>query len=41
MNVLRKLLYSPLVLFALAVAGVGVKPSSFFLWYQPVPPGKD
>lgn len=41
MNVLRNLLYSPLFLFALAVAGVGVKPASFFLWYQQELPEKD
>jgi cyclic lactone autoinducer peptide len=40
MRVLRKLIYFPLVLFALAVAAVGVKPASFFLWYQPELPGK-
>jgi cyclic lactone autoinducer peptide len=34
----KKLMYSPLVLAALMVALIGVKPASFFSGYQPAPP---
>jgi len=35
---IKKFLLSPLVLSALFIAAVGVKPASFLLWYQPKPP---
>ncbi|HHW44498.1 MAG TPA: cyclic lactone autoinducer peptide [Desulfotomaculum sp.] len=40
MRLLKKLLYTPVVLTALAVAAIGIKPASFFILYQPVPPEK-
>jgi len=40
MRLLKKLIYSPLILAALFVAAIGIKPASFYLWYQPAPPVK-
>lgn len=37
---LKKLLYSPLVLAALFVAAIGIGPASWFNAYQPAPPRK-
>jgi len=37
---LKKLVYSPLVLFALVIAGIGIGPASFGNYYQPAPPQK-
>ncbi|MFZ5634547.1 MAG: AgrD family cyclic lactone autoinducer peptide [Bacillota bacterium] len=37
---LKKLVYSPLVLFALVAAGIGIGPASLFNYYQPAPPAK-
>jgi cyclic lactone autoinducer peptide len=34
----KKLLFTPLVTMALFIATVGIKPASFFLWYQPEEP---
>ncbi|MBC7105732.1 MAG: cyclic lactone autoinducer peptide [Firmicutes bacterium] len=35
---LKNLLFTPVVLAALFVAAMGVKPASYFTWYQPAPP---
>ena len=40
MKKFKRLLISPLVLSALIVAAIGVKPASFIFWYQPKPPEK-
>lgn len=40
MRLLKKLVYSPIMLSALFAAAIGIKPASFFLWYQPAPPTK-
>ncbi|WP_084082504.1 AgrD family cyclic lactone autoinducer peptide [Desulforamulus aeronauticus] len=40
MHLLKKLIYSPIVLSALFVAAIGIKPASFYTWYQPAPPTK-
>jgi cyclic lactone autoinducer peptide len=37
---IKKLLFTPLVLSALLIAAVGIKPASFIFWYQPKPPEK-
>ena len=37
---LKKLLYSPLVLAALFVASIGIGPASIGTYYQPAPPQK-
>ncbi|MCL6480016.1 MAG: cyclic lactone autoinducer peptide [Peptococcaceae bacterium] len=37
---LKKILYSPLVLAALFVAAIGVGPASWWSAYQPAPPKK-
>lgn len=34
----KKAFYTPVVMMALFVAIVGIKPASYFLWYQPEPP---
>ncbi len=36
----KKWFFAPVVLAALWVASVGVKPASYFMWYQPAPPRK-
>ena len=36
----KKLMFSPIVMITLFVAAAGIKPASFFLWYQPEPPVK-
>ena len=40
MRILKKLLYTPLILTALVIAAIGIKPASFFTVYQPAPPVK-
>lgn len=40
MKKFKRLLLSPLVLSALFVAAIGIKPASFIFWYQPKPPEK-
>ncbi|NLI14490.1 cyclic lactone autoinducer peptide [Pelotomaculum propionicicum] len=35
---IKRFLFAPLVLGALFVAAVGIKPASFIFWYQPKPP---
>lgn len=40
MRLLKKLLYTPVILTALIIAGIGIKPASFFTLYQPQPPVK-
>ena len=37
---LKKLIYSPLVLLSLVVAGIAIGPASFGNFYQPAPPRK-
>jgi len=37
---LKKLIYSPLVLVALVVASIGIGPASWGNFYQPAPPTK-
>lgn len=37
---LKKLLFSPLALLALVVAGIAITPASLFDFYQPAPPRK-
>ncbi|MDD3654493.1 MAG: cyclic lactone autoinducer peptide [Desulfotomaculaceae bacterium] len=37
---IKKLMFSPIVMVALFVAAAGIKPASFFHWYQPEPPVK-
>lgn len=37
-KMLKKLMYSPLVLAALMVAVVGIKPACWLTGYQPAPP---
>lgn len=39
-KMLKKLMYSPLVLAALMVAAIGIKPASLFSGYQPAPPAE-
>lgn len=39
-KMLKKLMYSPLVLTALLIALIGVKPASWLSGYQPAPPSK-
>lgn len=39
-KMVRFLLYSPLVLLAIVVAGGGIGPASWGLVYQPAPPEK-
>ena len=41
MRMLKKLLYTPVVLTALIIASIGIKPASFFTVYQPKPPVKE
>ncbi|AEG61427.1 cyclic lactone autoinducer peptide [Desulforamulus ruminis] len=41
MRLFKKLLYTPLILCALLIADIGIRPVSLFLWYQPVPPVKN
>lgn len=38
LKMLKKFMYSPLVLVALMVAVVGIKPACAWLGYQPAPP---
>lgn len=33
-------MYTPIVMVALIVAAAGIKPASFFIYYQPAPPVK-
>lgn len=40
MRIVKKLMFSPVVMVALLVAAAGIKPASFFLYYQPAPPVK-
>lgn len=40
MRMVKKLMFSPVVMAALFVAAIGIKPASFFNWYQPAPPVK-
>lgn len=37
---IKRFLFAPLVLSALFIAAVSIKPASFLLWYQPKPPEK-
>ncbi|MCL6476814.1 MAG: cyclic lactone autoinducer peptide [Peptococcaceae bacterium] len=39
-KILKALVYSPLVLAAVFVAGIGVTPASWWAAYQPAPPAK-
>lgn len=39
-KILKTLMYSPLVLAALVVAGIGIGPASMFNFYQPTPPAE-
>lgn len=39
-KMVKKLVYSPLVLAALAVAAFGFGPASYLNFYQPAPPTK-
>jgi len=36
----KKLMFTPVVMLALLVAFVGIKPVCFFWFYQPAPPVK-
>jgi len=36
----KKRFFAPVVLAALFAAAIGVKPASYFMWYQPAPPRK-
>ncbi len=38
LRIVKKLIFSPIVMAALSVAAAGIKPASFFHWYQPMPP---
>ncbi|OPX86646.1 MAG: hypothetical protein A4E52_01500 [Pelotomaculum sp. PtaB.Bin013] len=40
LRIVKKLVFSPIVMVALYVAAIGIKPASFFHWYQPMPPVK-
>jgi len=40
MRLLKKLLYTPVILTALIIASIGIKPASFLTVYQPAPPVK-
>lgn len=37
----KKWFFAPVVLAALFAATMGVKPASYFMWYQPTKPVKD
>jgi cyclic lactone autoinducer peptide len=37
---IKRFLFAPLVLSALFIAAMGIKPASFIFWYQPKPPEK-
>lgn len=37
---LKKIIYSPLVLLSLVVASIAIGPASTLNWYQPAPPRK-
>ncbi|MEW5954890.1 MAG: AgrD family cyclic lactone autoinducer peptide [Bacillota bacterium] len=40
MRLIKRLLYTPVILTALMIAAIGIKPASFFTVYQPMPPVK-
>jgi|GEM_PF-1950570 len=40
MRLVKKLMFTPIVMVALLVAAAGIKPASFFWLYQPAPPIK-
>ncbi|NPV91318.1 MAG: cyclic lactone autoinducer peptide [Firmicutes bacterium] len=40
LRIIKKLMFTPVVMLALLVAVVGIKPASFFWFYQPAPPVK-
>lgn len=40
LSIVKKLMFSPVVMFALMAAAAGIKPASFCLDYQPAPPVK-
>lgn len=40
MRILKKAMFTPIVMVALLVAAAGIKPASFFMLYQPAPPVK-
>ncbi|SFG22168.1 cyclic lactone autoinducer peptide [Desulfotomaculum arcticum] len=37
---IKRIMFSPIVMLALFVATIGVKPACFFWFYQPAPPVK-
>lgn len=40
LRIIKKLTFAPVVMVALLVAAVGIKPACFFWFYQPAPPVK-
>jgi cyclic lactone autoinducer peptide len=40
MRIVKKLMFTPIVMIALFVAVIGIKPACFFWFYQPAPPVK-
>jgi len=40
LQTIKKLTFTPVVMVALFIAAVGIKPACFFWFYQPAPPVK-
>ncbi len=39
-RIVKKFMFTPIVMIALFVAVIGIKPACFFWFYQPAPPVK-